>query len=98
MDISTPLSIQHYLRATHGAAVGLDSPPQRFLDPEVRDALDPITNIPGLALTGQDTVICGVTLCQVSAIHVLYSVSVHSFPLVSLHCWFSWQVRSQHSV
>jgi all-trans-retinol 13,14-reductase len=66
VDISTPLTIQHWLRATHGAAVGINSNPIRFVDPIVREELDPITRIPGLSLTGQDTVICGVTLCQVN--------------------------------
>lgn len=68
VDISTPLSIMHYLRAAQGAAVGLDVSPERFCDEESRDALDCITKIPGLALTGQDTAICGVTLCQLSGV------------------------------
>jgi all-trans-retinol 13,14-reductase len=68
VDISTPLSIQYYLRATQGGAVGLDVTPNRFADPQLRQVLDPITNIPGLALTGQDVSICGVTLCQLSGV------------------------------
>jgi dihydroxyacetone kinase len=39
--------------------------PQRFVDPLIRERLDPVTDIPGLYMTGQDTVLCGVTLCQV---------------------------------
>jgi hypothetical protein len=56
------------LKACQGAAVGLDVTPTRFCDPKIQAALDPITTIPGLALTGQDTTICGVTLCQVSGL------------------------------
>lgn len=65
VDISTPLSIEHYLSAVHGGAVGLDVSPARFCDQQLREDLDPITKIPGLALTGQDIALCGVTLCQV---------------------------------
>jgi hypothetical protein len=65
VDISTPLSIQHYLRAVRGGAVGLDVSPERFCNRGLRDDLDPISKIPGLALTGQDVSLCGVTLCQV---------------------------------
>jgi hypothetical protein len=48
-----------------GGAVGIDVTPQRFVDPLIRERLDPVTDIPGLYMTGQDTVLCGVTLCQV---------------------------------
>ena len=51
-----------------GAAVGLDVTPERFCDPEVRRRLDPVTDIPGLYLTGQDTALCGVTLCQLTGV------------------------------
>jgi hypothetical protein len=57
------LHVMHSL----GSAVGIDVTPARFVDPEVRDILDPVVrNIKGLYLTGQDTLICGVTLAQVS--------------------------------
>ena len=49
-----------------GSAVGIDVTPARFVDGAVRDALDPVvTDIDGLFLTGQDTLLCGVTLAQV---------------------------------
>jgi hypothetical protein len=48
--------------------VGADVTPTRFVDPEVRDLLDPVTKIKGLYLTGQDTVLCGVTLCQLAGV------------------------------
>lgn len=68
VDVSTPLTIEHYLNAPLGAAVGLDVTPQRFVDKEIRTLLDPVTNIPGLYLTGQDTLLCGVTLCQLAGV------------------------------
>ena len=41
--------------------------PERFTDPAIVQQLDVVTKIPGLYMTGQDTVLCGVTLCQVSS-------------------------------
>lgn len=68
VDISTPLTIENYLHAKNGSAVGIDVTPERFVDPAVRRRLDPVTEIPGLYLTGQDTVTCGVTLAQISGV------------------------------
>jgi all-trans-retinol 13,14-reductase len=68
VDISTPLTIENYLYAENGAAVGIDVTPQRFTDPCVRQRLDIVTDIPRLFLTGQDTVLCGVTLAQLSGV------------------------------
>jgi hypothetical protein len=51
-----------------GEAVGLDVTPQRFIDPAIGDHLDPVTRCPGLFLTGQDMIICGVTLCQLAGV------------------------------
>ena len=48
-----------------GAGVGLDVTPERFVDPNIREQLDCVTNIPGLYMTGQDTSVIGVTLAQV---------------------------------
>lgn len=48
-----------------GAAVGIDVTPERFTDPTVLRQLDVVTPINNLYMTGQDTVLCGVTLCQV---------------------------------
>ena len=47
VDISTPLSIQHYLRADEGGAVGLDHSPARFTDWEVMRHLDYAHRHPG---------------------------------------------------
>jgi phytoene dehydrogenase-like protein len=68
VDVSTPLSIEHYLRAPNGGAVGLDVTPERFCDWKVQRYLDVVTTVPGLYLTGQDTLICGVTLCQLAGV------------------------------
>jgi all-trans-retinol 13,14-reductase len=64
VDVSTPLSIQHYLGADEGGAVGLDHSPARFTDWEVMRHLDSRTPIEGLWLTGQDTVTCGQPMAQ----------------------------------
>ena len=41
--------------------------PHRFVDADTRKHLDcVVSKIQGLYLTGQDVVLCGVTLCQVS--------------------------------
>jgi hypothetical protein len=45
--------------------VGIDVTPKRFTDQTVLRQLDVATPIPNLFMTGQDTVLCGVTLCQV---------------------------------
>ena len=74
-DLSTPLTIEHYLRADKGGAVGIDVTPQRFTDPSVRDLLDVKSPIPGLFLTGQDTVLCGVTLCQLAGVITAFRMS-----------------------
>eukprot|EP00698_Gefionella_okellyi_P000956 TRINITY_DN10836_c0_g1_i1.p1 TRINITY_DN10836_c0_g1~~TRINITY_DN10836_c0_g1_i1.p1 ORF type:complete len:629 (+),score=155.20 TRINITY_DN10836_c0_g1_i1:179-2065(+) len=59
VDISTPLSIEYYLRANRGGAVGMDQVPKRFTDWNVVQHLDMRTKIPGLYITGQDTLLCG---------------------------------------
>jgi len=64
VDVSTPLSIEHYLGANQGGAVGLDHTPERFTDWSVVERLDARTPIEGLWLTGQDTVTCGQPIVQ----------------------------------
>ena len=68
VDISTPLSIEHYLGADEGGAVGLDQSPQRFTDWSVVERLDSRTPIDGLWLTGQDTVTCGQPIVQAAGL------------------------------
>jgi all-trans-retinol 13,14-reductase len=64
VDVSTPLSIQHYLGANEGGAVGLDQTPERFTSWDVIRHLDARTKVSGLWLTGQDTVTCGQPIVQ----------------------------------
>lgn len=68
VDLSTPLSIESWLHAPKGGCVGLDVTPSRFVNARSRELLDPVTPIPGLYMTGQDTGICGVTLCQLAGV------------------------------
>ena len=56
MEISTPLSTRHFAGYEHGEIYGLEHSPSRFAN----RALRPRTAIPGLYLTGQDVVSCGV--------------------------------------
>lgn len=68
VDVSTPLSIAHYLAADEGGAVGLDQSPERFADWDVVKHLDSRTPIEGLWLTGQDTVTCGQPIVQAAGL------------------------------
>jgi phytoene dehydrogenase-like protein len=64
VDVSTPLSIEHYLGTDKGGSVGLDHTPARFTDWEVIRHLDSRSAIGGLWLTGQDTVTCSQPISQ----------------------------------
>ncbi len=55
-EISTPLSTAHFAGYSRGELYGLDHTPARFQ----QGFLKPTTPIPGLYLTGQDIVTCGV--------------------------------------
>ncbi len=55
-EISTPLTTAHFAGYSRGELYGLDHTPQRF----AQGFLKPSTAIPGLYLTGQDIVTCGV--------------------------------------
>jgi phytoene dehydrogenase-like protein len=68
VDVSTPLSIEHYLGTNEGGAVGLDQTPERFTDWELIRHLDTRTAVQGLWLTGQDTVTCGQPIVQGSGL------------------------------
>uniref|UniRef100_A0A6U5ML35 Uncharacterized protein n=1 Tax=Calcidiscus leptoporus TaxID=127549 RepID=A0A6U5ML35_9EUKA len=59
-DISTPLTIENYLRSGYGTAIGLDVTPARFVEPEEVEQLDmKYARLPGLWLAGQDALMCG---------------------------------------
>jgi len=68
VDVSTPLSIGHWLSSDEGAAVGLDHTPARFTDWDVIQHLNMKTGVPGLWLTGQDTVTCGQPIVQAAGL------------------------------
>jgi len=74
MNISTPLTIEHYLRSDGngsgggGGAIGLDVTPERFTcESEIRQ-LNMKSPLPDLWLTGQDVLLCGVPLAQASGL------------------------------
>lgn len=67
-DLSTPLTIKHYLEAPSGGAVGLDQTPARYGDWDVQKHLDVSTPIEGLFMTGQDQLVCGVVLAQLCGV------------------------------
>ena len=56
-EVSTPLSTNWFSGYQHGELYGLDHTAERLQ----QDWLGPRTRIPGLWLTGQDTLTCGVT-------------------------------------
>jgi all-trans-retinol 13,14-reductase len=56
-EISTPLTTAHFAGYGRGELYGLDHTPTRFR----QGFLKPATPIPGLYLTGQDIVTCGVS-------------------------------------
>lgn len=68
VNLSTPLSVEAWLNTHRGGGVGLDVTPTRFVDPDVRNLLDHVTPVPQLYFTGQDSSICGVTLCQLAGV------------------------------
>jgi len=55
-EVSTPLSTQYFNAYSRGELYGIDHDPQRFS----QNWLTPHTKIPGLWLTGQDILSCGV--------------------------------------
>eukprot|EP01134_Creolimax_fragrantissima_P002616 CFRG2616T1 len=59
LDVGTPLSNQHYLRASKGEMYGLDHNKNRF-SAEATAELRPKTSIPNLCLCGQDVFNCGI--------------------------------------
>jgi all-trans-retinol 13,14-reductase len=56
-EVSTPLSTEWFSSYRHGELYGIDHTPERMR----QDWLGPRSRVPGLWLTGQDTLTCGVT-------------------------------------
>jgi all-trans-retinol 13,14-reductase len=70
-DLATPLSIEHYLPTGSGSAIGLDvnaGPSCRFTNFDTMKLLDMKTPVPGLWITGQDSLLCGVPLAQAAGL------------------------------
>jgi len=64
VETSTPLSTAWFCRYGRGELYGLDHNPERF----EQDWLRPKTPIPGLYLTGQDVLTCGVVGAMISGL------------------------------
>jgi phytoene dehydrogenase-like protein len=65
----TPATLAYYLRAVHGAGVGLDVTPGRFVDPEELREVDPRhPRVEGLWRAGQDHLMCGQVMAAASGI------------------------------
>ena len=68
-DVSTPLTLETYLRADRGAGVGLDVTPQRFVSGKELAELDMRhPRVPNLWRCGQDYLMCGQVLSAASGI------------------------------
>jgi len=70
-ELSTPLSTDYFCRYEQGEIYGLNHDPSRF---EQR-WLKPKTNIPGLYLTGQDVLTCGVAGAMIGGLATALVVS-----------------------
>ncbi|MZR62485.1 NAD(P)/FAD-dependent oxidoreductase [Alcanivorax sp. DP30] len=77
-ELSTPLSTDYFCRYSTGEIYGLDHTPERF----EQDWLKPKTRIPGLYLTGQDIMTCGVVGAMIGGLLTTIAVGgVKSLPL-----------------
>lgn len=92
-DVSTPLTIEHYLPTGSGSAIGLDVNANdsacRFTSMETMELLDMKTPVKGLWMTGQDTLLVGVPLAQAAGLMTALRIAG---PLQSIHfliksCW-----------
>jgi len=70
-ELSTPLSTDYFCRYSTGEIYGLDHNPERF----EQDWLKPKTRIPGLYLTGQDVMTCGVVGAMVGGLLTTVAIS-----------------------
>ena len=70
VEVSTPLTVEHYTSHPQGAFYGIPSTPERY-----RSLLGPITPVKGLYLSGQDAGSCGIVGAMMggvaAACHVL---------------------------
>lgn len=70
-ELSTPLSTNYFCRYSKGEIYGLDHTPGRF----ELDWLKPKTRIPGLYLTGQDIMTCGIVGAMLGGLLTTVAVS-----------------------
>lgn len=70
-ELSTPLSTDYFCRYSEGEIYGLNHTPERF----EQDWLKPKTRIPGLYLTGQDVMTCGVAGAMIGGLLTTIAVS-----------------------
>lgn len=77
-ELSTPLSTDYFCRYKTGEIYGLNHTPERF----EQDWLKPKTRIPGLYLTGQDVMTCGVVGAMIGGLMATLAISgVRGLPL-----------------
>ena len=69
-ELSTPLSTRHFNLYEHGEIYGIDHTPDRFK----QTWLKPATRIPGLYLTGQDTLTLGHTTAAITGVLAAWNV------------------------
>lgn len=70
-EVSTPLSMQWFCGYGRGELYGLDHDPQRLQ----QDWLRPRTRVPGLWLTGQDVMSCGVAGAMMGGVAAAVSIA-----------------------
>jgi all-trans-retinol 13,14-reductase len=80
LEVSTPLSTEWFAGYRHGELYGLDHTPERMQ----QDWLGPRTRVPGLWLTGQDTLTCGVTGAMMAGLLTVTAMAGmrHMMPLM----------------
>ena len=83
MDIGSPVTNKHYIAQPHGEIYGLDHSLERF-DLAVDTKLRPETDVPGLYLTGQDTMSVGVLPSLVSGVFAAGAVIGRPLAIVDL--------------
>jgi len=75
MEVGTPLSNDFYLNSVHGEIYGLEASTERYSSLEAQLALHPETSVPGLYLTGQDSLFVGVVSALMSGILTAVRIS-----------------------
>lgn len=79
-ELSTPLSTKHFTAYQHGEIYGLDHDPLRFEGKFLR----PRSPIPGLFLTGQDVVTCGIGAALFSGYLTVSAITGENVVMASL--------------